>query len=147
MTSGAVSRGRTEPRGGSWATPETPETPTPLVQTAGIKSQGEWIRNIVNTDGCTGCHQLGNKATREIPKSLGTFAKSVDAWDRRVQSGQAGGAMSARITQVGRERALAMFADWTDRVARGETPSVAPPRPPGKERNVVVTNGDWAGPK
>src|SRR5438309_889620 len=34
-----------------------------------IKSQGEWIRNIVNTDGCTGCHQLGNKATREIPKS------------------------------------------------------------------------------
>jgi len=112
-----------------------------------IKSQGEWIRNIVNTDGCTGCHQLGNKATREIPKSLGTFAKSVDAWDRRVQSGQAGGAMSARITQVGRERALAMFADWTDRVARGEIPSVAPPRPSGKERNVVVTMWDWADPK
>ena len=33
-----------------------------------IKSQGEWIRNIVNTDGCTGCHQMGGKATREIPE-------------------------------------------------------------------------------
>src|SRR5688500_16651092 len=46
-----------------------------------IKSQGEWIRNIVNTDGCTGCHQMGNKATREIRKSLGTFESSVAAWD------------------------------------------------------------------
>jgi hypothetical protein len=112
-----------------------------------IKSQGEWIRNIVNTDGCTGCHQLGNKATREIPASLGKFASSADAWDRRVQSGQAGAGMSARITQVGRRRALAMYADWTDRIARGELPPVAPPRPVGKERNVVVTMWDWADPK
>src|SRR5438874_3053589 len=29
-----------------------------------IRSQGEWIRQVVNTDGCTGCHQLGNPATR-----------------------------------------------------------------------------------
>ncbi len=73
-----------------------------------VRSQGEWIRNIVNTDGCTGCHQMGNKATREIPKSLGTFESSAAAWDRRIQSGQAGGGMSARFTQVGRPRALAM---------------------------------------
>src|SRR5438128_6734947 len=71
-----------------------------------IKSQGEWIRQVVNTDGCTGCHQLGNKATRAIPTSLGTFESSADAWDRRIQSGQAGGTMSARFTQVGRSRAL-----------------------------------------
>src|SRR5438094_5483344 len=31
-----------------------------------IKSQSEWIRNVVNTDGCTGCHQLGGPATRTI---------------------------------------------------------------------------------
>src|SRR5262245_27259221 len=24
-----------------------------------IRSQGEWIRQVVNTDGCTGCHQMG----------------------------------------------------------------------------------------
>src|SRR5216683_3533414 len=67
-----------------------------------IHSQGEWIRQVVNTDGCTGCHQLGNKATREIPKGLGTFHTSAAAWDRRIESGQAGGGMSARFTQVGR---------------------------------------------
>jgi hypothetical protein len=112
-----------------------------------IKSQGEWIRQIVSTDGCTGCHQMGNKATREIPKSLGTFHTSRDAWDRRIQSGQAGGGMSARFTQVGRQRALAMYADWTDRIAAGELPAVVPPRPQGRERNVVITMWDWADPK
>ena len=90
---------------------------------------------------------MGNKATREIPESLGTFETSVDAWDRRIQSGQAGGGMSTRFTQVGRQRALAMWADWTDRIAAGELPAVAPPRPQGKERNVVITMWDWADPK
>ncbi len=112
-----------------------------------IKSQGEWIRQVVNTDGCTGCHQLGNKATREIPTSLGTFDSSAHAWDRRIQAGQAGGAMSARFTQVGRTRALEMYADWTDQVTKGKLPDAAPARPQGRERNVVVTMWDWADPK
>ncbi len=93
-----------------------------------IRSQGEWIRQVVNTDGCTGCHQLGNKATREIATSLGTFDSSAAAWDRRVQAGQAGGGMSARFTQVGRTRALAMYADWTDQIAKGKLPDTAPER-------------------
>ncbi len=112
-----------------------------------IKSQGEWIRQIVNTDGCTACHQLGSKGTREIPESLGRFENSVAAWDRRIKSGQSGSGMNARFTQVGRQRALTMFADWTDRIAAGELPAVAPPRPQGLERNVVVTMWDWADPK
>src|SRR3954462_14653274 len=86
-----------------------------------IKTQGEWIRNIVNTDGCTGCHQMGGEATRTIPKFFTQDAKdSKAAWDKRIQAGQAGGGMSARFTQVGRQRALAMDADWTDRIAKGE---------------------------
>jgi hypothetical protein len=112
-----------------------------------MHSQGEWIRNVVNTDGCTGCHQMGNPATREIPKALGSFETSADAWDRRIQSGQAGGGMSARFTQVGRRRALGMWADWTDRIAHGELPTATPSRPQGRERNVVVTMWDWADPK
>src|SRR5258708_5595868 len=113
-----------------------------------VRSQGEWIRNIVNPDGCTGCHQMGDKATREIPKSiLSQTADSKAAWDRRIQAGQAGGGMSARFNQVGRERALGMYADWTDRIAKGELPADAPSRPQGKERNVVVTLWDWADPK
>ena len=47
---------------------------------------------------------------------------------------------------MGTERALAMFADWTDRIAAGELPP-APPRPQGLERNVVITQWDWADPK
>src|SRR5688572_22893928 len=54
--------------------------------------------------------------------------------------------MNARFTQVGRPRALAMYADWTDRIAKGELPATEPPRPQGKERNVVITMWDWADP-
>ena len=43
-------------------------------------------------------------------------------------------------------RALSVFADWTDRIAAGEVPP-APPRPAGIERNVVITQWDWADPK
>jgi hypothetical protein len=113
-----------------------------------VRSQGEWIRNIVNTDGCTGCHQMGGLATRTIPESFkGGSEDSRAAWDQRIKSGQAGGGMSARFTQVGRARALAMYSDWTDRIAAGELPSAEPSRPQGKERNVVVTMWDWADPK
>ena len=46
-----------------------------------------------------------------------------------------------------RERALKLFADWTDRIAAGELPPAQPPRPQGVERNVVVTLWDWGNPK
>ena len=110
-----------------------------------VKSQAEWVR-IVKSGGCLACHQLGTKGTRELPVTLGHFATSVAAWDRRIQSGQAGGAMLATVNQLGRNRALAMFADWTDRIAAGEVPP-APPRPRGIERNVVISEWDWADPK
>ena len=93
------------------------------------------------------CHGLGNKATRTIPESLGVFPTSAAAWERRVQSGQAGGQMIGRLTEVGRARALGMYGDWTDRIKGGELPTAAPPRPQGVERNVVVTLWDWADPK
>src|SRR5947207_769894 len=51
-----------------------------------IHSQGEWIRSIVNTDGCTGCHQMGDKATREIPKLfLSQYPDTKVAWEQRVK--------------------------------------------------------------
>jgi hypothetical protein len=115
---------------------------------ASIKSQGQWIREIVNTDGCTGCHQMGDKATREIPDSISHHSKdSIAAWQRRIESGQAGAQMASRFNQVGSKRAAAMYADWSDRIAKGELPDAAPSRPQGKERNVVVTMWDWADPK
>lgn len=113
-----------------------------------IKSQGQWIREIVNTDGCTGCHQMGDKATREIPDSILKHSKdSKAAWERRIESGQAGAGMAARFNEVGSKRAAGMYADWSDRIAHGELPNAAPSRPQGPERNVVVTMWDWADPK
>ena len=53
---------------------------------ANIKTQADYIQRV-KSGGCMACHQLGNKATREIPKSLGTFESSADAWARRIQSG------------------------------------------------------------
>ncbi|PYQ03809.1 MAG: hypothetical protein DMF83_20070 [Acidobacteria bacterium] len=109
-----------------------------------ISSQAEWLRNL-KSGGCWACHQLGNKATREIPRALGSFDSSTAAWQRRILSGQAGGNMLSGASQLG-GRAFAMFADWTDRIAAGEVPP-APPRPQGLERNVVITEWDWADPK
>jgi hypothetical protein len=113
-----------------------------------IKSQGEWILRAVTTDGCNGCHQMGNAATRVIPPSiLSAVPDTKAAWNRRVQSGQSGVYMNTRVTQVGRGRMLGMYADWTDRIAAGELPTATPARPQGRERNVVVTMWDWADPK
>jgi len=112
---------------------------------ASVRSQAAWLRNL-KSGNCWACHQLGNKATREIPQALGPFASSMAAWERRVQSGQAGAGMSGSLDQFGRRRVLEMFADWTDRIAAGEVPPT-PPRPQGVERNVVITQWDWADPK
>ena len=110
-----------------------------------MSSQGEWV-DMLKTDGCQGCHQIGDKASREIPKALGVFDSTVAAWERRLQSGQDGGTMVARIAAMGKERSLAGFANWTDRIAAGELPP-SPPRPQGIERNLVVSMWDWATPQ
>ena len=110
-----------------------------------LKSQAQWLR-LMKTDSCESCHPLGGKGTRTLLPALGKFNSSAEAWDRRIQSGQAGTSMLSGINQLGRPRALKMFADWTDRIAAGEYPKEAPPRPQGVERNVVITQWDWAGP-
>ena len=111
-----------------------------------LKSQDQWL-DIAKTNGCYGCHALGNKAMRAIPKELGDFKSSEDAWQRRIQSGQALTQMTTALGRMGNKRALKMFADWTDRIAAGELPASKPTRPQGVERNLVLTMWDWAGPK
>jgi hypothetical protein len=110
------------------------------------KTQGEWL-HIMKTDGCGACHQIGDRASRELPPNLGTFKTTQDAWRRRLDSGQAGVNMITYLVTLGQKRALNMFADWTDRIAAGEYPQSPPSRPQGVERNVVITMWDWADPK
>jgi hypothetical protein len=111
-----------------------------------LGSQAAWLAAL-KTDGCVGCHQVGNKATRTISEALGRFDSSYAAWVRRVQSGQASTTMARDIGHLNTELALKFFADWTDRIAAGELPSEKPQRPQGLERNVVVSVWDWGTPK
>ena len=83
-----------------------------------LQSQGAWVD--IMKQGCQLCHQLGNTATRVV-QHLDDFDSTVAAWDHRVQTGQRGNSMSGAMNRFGRQRALEMFADWTDRIAAGET--------------------------
>lgn len=112
-----------------------------------MRNQAQYLR-IIKSGGCLSCHNLGSLGTRNIPDALKGFGGSSDkTWQRRLMSGQAGGNMISTLGQVGAERTLKMFADWTDRIAAGEVPATAPQRPQGVERNVVITQWDWADPK
>ncbi len=111
-----------------------------------VKTQGQWL-HLIKTDSCESCHQLGNAYTRTIPDLFKSLDSPAQQWARRVKSGQAGNAMMGGLGQLGLERATAEFGDWTTRIAKGELPSQAPPRPQGLERNVVITQWDWADPK
>jgi hypothetical protein len=116
------------------------EAGSPLHPPGVSQTQSYWIDGLHSE--CEMCHQLGDKATREFPPTLGKFDTSAHAWERRIMSGQFGAEMTTSFnTTFGHDRGLAMFADWTDRIARGEVPP-APPRPQGIERNVVLTIWD-----
>jgi hypothetical protein len=101
-----------------------------------MRTQADWITGL--KDGCQLCHQMGNRFTREILKPMPGATTTAEAWSLRVRAGQRGNQMNNALIRFGRERAIAMFADWTDRISKGEVP-VQPPRPEGLERNLVLT--------
>jgi hypothetical protein len=117
-----------------------------------MTTQQQWLGHM--KENCLFCHQLGDKATREL---VSTGGNSVEAWAQRIQMARADGdvvvgnharefsaQMQNNMARYGRERGLKMFADWSDRIAAGEIPPAPPPRPEGVERNVVITLWDWA---
>ena len=102
-----------------------------------VSNRAEYVFNLKRM--CEDCHQMGNKATREIPSNIGHFANSSLAWERMLKSGQAGGEMLASVdARFGHDPGLKLFADWSDRIAAGEVPPT-PPRPQGVERNLVLS--------
>ena len=94
-----------------------------------MRSQADWISQL--KDGCQLCHQMGNRATREFMKPIpNAHSTRGVVGSRACKSGQRGPQMSRALDQFGRRRAIEMFADWTDRINKGEVPP-APPRPQG----------------
>src|SRR5439155_3541221 len=55
-----------------------------------MRSQAEWLRSL-KSGGCWACHQLGNKATRELAKGLPPLEFSMAACEVRIHSGKGGG--------------------------------------------------------
>jgi hypothetical protein len=104
-------------------------------------TQTRWL-DAVKSNGCIGCHQLGQESTRTIPAAFGTFPAGAEAWRRRVQAGQSGQMMFGQLNSLG-PKSFELYGDWTDRIAKGELPHAKPQRPQGVERNIVVTLRDW----
>jgi len=125
--------------------PKTSEFPGTGDQGNGISprvlNQAQWVDRL--KDGCQLCHQMGNLATREIPEPS-NFDSTRHAWDQRLQMGR--GAMIGPMYQLGRKRAVDVFADWTDRIMAGEIPE-PPPRPDGIQQNLVLTQWGWSNPE
>jgi hypothetical protein len=95
--------------------------------------------------GCVGCHQMGHLSTRTIPDVFlkETGGSHVEAWMRRVSAGQSGEQMVNQLAGILGSAPFQHLGDWTERVAKGETPATRPKRPEGVERNIVVTLRDW----
>ena len=108
---------------------------------ASVRTQAHWVDLL--KQGCQLCHQLGNLATREIPNAE-DFDSTEAAWAHRIMTGQRAANMGATINRFGRQRAISAYADWTDRLNAGEVPA-QPPRPAGRERDVVLTLWEWGG--
>ncbi len=110
-----------------------------------MKARHAWIDTIKN--GCQSCHALGTKGIREVPETFAKTGNSFTAWATRTQAGQALQYMATVLGSLGPEKSLALFADWTDRIAAGELPFAKPVRPQGVERNVVYSMWDWSSPR
>lgn len=108
---------------------------------AGMKSQAHWVNHMKS--GCMACHQVGTRATRELPNHFAGAGSTDAQWEARVRVSQVGGGMANSLAAFGRPRGVRMFAAWTDRIAAGNVPE-APPRPQGIERQVVISQWDWA---
>lgn len=107
-----------------------------------IEHRADFLRTI-KSGNCMACHGLGNRGTRTFPPALDTFETHKQTWARRIESGQAGGSMIGGVNRLGRDGTLEMFADWTKEIEAGKVPP-QPPRPQGVERNVIITQWDWA---
>jgi|1185.fasta_scaffold00209_9 hypothetical protein len=113
-----------------------------------VASQQQWL-NTIKEGACQSCHALGTPGTRKVPELFMKMGNgsSHEAWRNRLRAGSAQNLMARDISRLDGERAIANFADWTDRIAKGELPFDKPRRPEGLERNLVITMWDYSHPQ
>jgi hypothetical protein len=126
--------------------------PPAIGEFPGTGAEGALGRNMVTPShlinslksDCNFCHQLGNEIIRNVDavlKAKPELKTHAEAWEWRLGVGVRGTNMYTVLTNQGKDRALKMYAGWSERIAGGETPP-APPRPRGIERNLVLTLWD-----
>src|SRR3954468_13305224 len=111
-----------------------------------VQSQQQWL-NTIKSGACQSCHALGTPGMRHVPDLFAKGRTSHEAWRMRLRAGSAQALMARDISRLDGERAIANFADWTDRIAKGELPFDKPARPQGMERNLVITMWDYSAPQ
>jgi hypothetical protein len=111
-----------------------------------VQSQQQWL-NTIKQGACQSCHALGTPGMRTVPELFSKGKTSQEAWRMRLRAGSAQNLMARDITALEHNRAIANFADWTDRIAKGELPFDQPRRPEGIERNLVITMWDYLRPE
>jgi hypothetical protein len=113
-----------------------------------VSNQQQWL-NTIKSGACQSCHAIGTPGMRHVPELFTKMGKgsSHEAWRQRLRAGSAQALMARDISRLDGERAIANFADWTDRIAKGELPFDQPRRPEGLERNLVITMWDYLAPQ
>ena len=111
-----------------------------------VASQQQWL-NTIKSGACQSCHAIGTPGMRHVPEFFSKGRTSQEAWRERLRAGSAQNLMARDISRLQGERAIANFADWTDRIAAGELPFDKPRRPEGIERNLVITMWDYLRPQ
>jgi mono/diheme cytochrome c family protein len=84
---------------------------------------------------CTICHQPGSAPARAV-------FPSREATDYGLKKA---GEMNLLAEQLNRDILLDVLENWGEKIAAGETPEAAPPRPEGIERNFVITQWEYGG--
>ena len=111
-----------------------------------LKNQQQWIQAL-KQNGCGNCHQAGGARMRMVSDFHLDQADGDQetAWSLRLSSGNGGPNMINAVSNLQSTDGgmLQRLADWTTRIAAGETPKQKPERPKGVERNLVVTIWDW----
>src|SRR5438132_964545 len=74
-----------------------------------LTDQAQWL-SVIKTTNCIACHAIGTIGTRTIPKELGHFNSSAEAWERRIQSGQAMTGMVNAINRLDSKLAFQLIA-------------------------------------
>src|SRR4030095_224164 len=77
------------------------------------------------------------RSVDHILKAKPELKSHAEAWEWRLGTGVRGTSMYGVLNNQGQTRSLKVYADWTERVAKGEVPPM-PPRPTGIERNLVL---------